>query len=91
MKAKNMTLRQHYAGLAMQALIGKTPLIYGYTSDNASDATEQIKAVCAGAFRYADVMIEIESIIDEQIKYSVWDICAAMINARAENYEGNKE
>lgn len=73
MKAKNITLRQHYAGLAMQALIGKSMSILQTpdTGDRSEEIKNLVTAVCNGAWMYADMMIERES---QQVSDSVWSI-----------------
>ena len=51
-----MTLREHYAGLALQALISKSP--FGFASlDEVA-----YKQAAKGAFSYANAMMEIKDL-----------------------------
>ena len=57
-------LREHYAGLAMQALIQKMPLIDedGELGDKPVGDMMQLKRELAfSAWRYADAMLEMEN------------------------------
>tara|TARA_R110000744_G_scaffold86109_1_gene168330 strand:- start:188 stop:430 length:243 start_codon:yes stop_codon:yes gene_type:complete len=52
--ARGMTLRDHFAGLAMQAIISKAP----YDTYVEADYIETEKLTAAGAYSYADAMIK---------------------------------
>lgn len=53
-----MTLRQHYAGIAMAALIAKVPLRARFHGDAPETLSNTNTAVAVGALHYADAMLE---------------------------------
>jgi hypothetical protein len=50
------TIRDYFAGKAMQALIAKAPLRF-FADQDADERSEMEKSIAGGAYEYADAMI----------------------------------